>query len=63
MNRIYSLLDKYDLKCKYAHIFSVNCIRCLNSIALKLKGNDQVQLANYTHSIEFLNSEIRKIEK
>ena len=24
MNRVHSLLDKYDLKCKYDHIFGVN---------------------------------------
>lgn len=63
MNRVHSLLDKYDLKCKYDHIFGVNGIRWLKSIELKLKGNDQIQLANYTHSIEFLNSEITQIEK
>lgn len=61
MNRVHSLLDKYDLKCKYDHIFGVNGIRWLKSIALK--GNDQIQLANYIKSIEFLNSEITQIEK
>ena len=61
MNRVHSLLDKYDLKCKYDHIFGVNGIRWLKSI--ELKGNDQVQLANYIHSIEFLNSEITQVEK
>ena len=61
MNRVHSLLDKYDLKCKYDHIFGVNGIRWLKSI--KLKGNDYVQLANYIHNIEFLNSEIIQIEK
>ena len=61
MNRVHSLLDKYDLKCKYDHIFGVNGIRWLKSI--ELKGNDQIQLANYIHSIEFLNSEITLIEK
>jgi transposase len=61
MNRVHSLLDKYDLKCRYEHIFGVNGIRWLKSI--KLKGNDQVQLVNYIHNIEFLNSEITQIEK
>ena len=61
MNRVHSLLDKYDLKCKYDHIFGVNGIRWLKSI--ELKGNDHIQLVNYIHSIEFLNSEIRQIEK
>ena len=47
---------------QYDHIFGVNGIKWLKSI--ELKGNsDQIQLTNYIHSIEFLNSEIRKIEK
>jgi transposase len=41
--------------------FGVNGIRWLKSI--ELKGNDHIQLVNYIHSIEFLNSEIRQIEK
>lgn len=68
MNRVHSLLDKYDLKCKYDHIFGVNGIRWLKII--KLKGNnnnnnnsDQIQLTNYIRNIEFLNSEITQIEK
>jgi transposase len=61
MNRVHSLLDKYDLKCKYEHIFGVNGIRWLKNI--ELKGNDQIQLVNYIHNIEFLNSEITQIEK
>lgn len=61
MNRVHSLLDKYDLKCKYDHIFGVNGIKWLKSI--ELKGNDHVQLANHIKSIEFLNSEIILIEK
>ncbi len=63
MNRVHSLLDKYDLKCRYEHIFGVNGIKWLKSVELKLKGNDQIQLANYIHNIEFLNSEITQIEK
>ena len=56
MNRVHSLLDKYDLKCRYEHIFGVNGIRWLKSI--KLKGNnnnnsDQIQLTNYIKNIEF----------
>jgi transposase len=61
MNRVHSLLDKYDLKCRYEHIFGVNGIRWLKNI--ELKGNDQIQLANYIKNIEFLNSEITQIEK
>src|SRR4030095_5467329 len=64
MNRVHSLLDKYDLKCRYEHIFGVNGIKWLKSI--KLKGNnnsDQIQLTNYIKNIEFLNSEITQIEK
>ena len=60
-NRVHSLLDKYDLKCKYYHLSGVNSIKWLKSI--ELKGNDQVQLTNYIHNIEFLNSEIKQIEK
>ena len=63
MNRVHSLLDKYDLKCRFEHIFGVSGIRWLKSIELKLKGNDQVQLANYIKNIEFLDSEIKQIEK
>jgi transposase len=63
MNRVHSLLDKYDLKCRYEHIFGVNGIKWLKSVELKLKGNDQIQLVNYIHNIEFLNSEITQIEK
>ena len=46
----------------YDHIFGVNGIRWLKSIELK-GNNDHIQLVNYIHSIEFLNSEIRQIEK
>ena len=42
-------------------LVGVNGIRWLKSI--ELKGNDHIQLVNYIHSIEFLNSEIRQIEK
>jgi transposase len=61
MNRIHSLLDKYDLKCKYYSLYGVNSVKWLKSIALK--GNDQVQLTNHIKNIEFLNSEITQIEK
>ena len=54
------LLDKYDIKCKYDHIFGVNGIRWLKNITLKDK--DQVQLASHIKSIKFLNSEIKQIE-
>lgn len=60
MNRVHSLLDKYDLKCKYYHLSGVNSIKWLKSI--ELKGNDQVQLTNHIKNIEFLNSEIKQIE-
>jgi transposase len=61
MNRVHSLLDKHDLTCNYGHIFGLKGIQWLKNI--ELKGNDQVQLANYIHNIEFLNSEIIQIEK
>ncbi|MDX1372767.1 MAG: transposase, partial [Nitrososphaeraceae archaeon] len=60
-NRVHSLLDKYDLKCKYYHLSGVNSIKWLKSI--ELKGNDQIQLANHIKNIEFLNSEIKQIEE
>jgi transposase len=63
MNRVHSLLDKYDLKCRYEHIFGVNGIRWLKSIKLKDNNSDQIQLTNYIKNIEFLNSEITQIEK
>ena len=61
MNRVHSLLDKYDLKCNYSHIFGLKGIQWLKSI--ELKGNDQIQLENHIKNIEFLNSEIKQIEK
>ena len=61
MNRVHSLLDKYDLKCNYSHIFSIKGIMWLKNV--ELKGNDQIQLVNHIKNIEFLNSEIHQIEK
>ena len=42
MNRLHPLLDKYDVKCDYDHIFGVKGTRWLRS--LKLSDNDQILL-------------------
>lgn len=61
MNRVHSLLDKYDTDCTYSYIFGKKGIRWLKTI--KLEGNDQVQINNYINNIEFLNNEINEIDK
>ena len=43
MNRVHSLLDKYDVKCDYDNIFGVKGIRWLKS--LKLSDNDKILLS------------------
>src|SRR5215469_9980161 len=60
MNRVHSLLDKYDVKCDYDNIFGVKGIRWLKS--LKLIDNDQTLLHEYVMQIEFLNTEIKNIK-
>jgi transposase len=60
MNRVHSLLDKYDVKCDYDNIFGVKGIRWLKS--LKLSDNDKILLHEYVMQIEFLNTEIKNIE-
>jgi len=60
MNRVHSVLDKYDLKCDYDNIFGVKGTRWLKS--LKLSDNDQILLREYVMQIEFLNTEIKNIE-
>jgi transposase len=60
MNRVHSLLDKYDIKCDYDDIFGVKGTRWLRS--LKLTDNDQILLYEYIMQIEFLNTEIKNIE-
>ena len=60
MNRVHSLLDKYDVKCDYNNIFGVKGTRWLKS--LKLSDNDQILLHEYVMQIEFLNTEIKNIE-
>jgi transposase len=60
MNRVHSLLDKYDVKCDYDNIFGVKGTRWLRS--LKLSDNDQILLHEYVMQIEFLNTEIKNIE-
>ena len=60
MNRVHSLLDKYDVICDYNNIFGVKGTRWLKS--LKLSHNDQILLHEYVMQIEFLNNEIKNIE-
>jgi transposase len=60
MNRVHSLLDKYDAACDYDNIFGVKGTRWLKS--LKLSDNDQILLHEYVIQIEFLNTEIKNIE-
>jgi hypothetical protein len=60
MNRVHSLLDKYDVICDYDNIFGVKGRRWLKS--LKLSDNDQILLHEYVMQIEFLNTEIKNIE-
>jgi transposase len=61
VNRVHSLLDKYDASCDYSHLSGKKGLNWLKS--LKLGGNDQVQLNNYINNIEFLNNEIIQIDK
>lgn len=61
VNRIHSLLDKYDESYDGSHL---TCKKGMNWLkSLKLDGNDQVQLINYISNIEFLNNEIVQIDK
>ena len=60
MNRVHSLLDKYDVKCDYDNIFGVKGTRWLRS--LKLSDNDQILLHEYVMQIEFLKTEIKDTE-
>ena len=60
MNRVHSLLDKYDVKCDYDNIFGVKGTRWLQG--LKLSDNDEILIHEYVTQIEFLNTEIQNIE-
>ena len=53
LNKVHSLLDKYDRNFDCSKIFGVKGTRWLNS--LKLLGNDQVMLHQCILQIEFLN--------
>lgn len=61
VNRVHSLLDKYDVNYSCSHLFGKKGLKWLKS--LKLNGNDQVQLNNHINNIEFLNNEIVQIDK
>jgi transposase len=58
MNRLHPLLDKYDVKCDYDHIFGVKGTRWLRS--LKLSHSDQILLHEYVMQIEL--TEIKDTE-
>ena len=60
MNRVHSLLDKYDVTCDYDNIFGVKGTRWLRS--LKLSDDDRILIHEYVTQIEFLNTEIQNIE-
>ena len=61
VNRVHSLLDKYDANYDGSHFVGKKGIKWLKT--LKLAGNDQIQLNNYISNIEFLNNEIVQIDK
>ncbi len=61
VNRVHSLLDKYDANYDGSHLVGKKGIKWLKT--LKLEGNDQIQLNNYINNIEFLNNEIIQIDK
>jgi transposase len=54
-NRIHSLLDKYDLECKYHDIFGAHGIRWLAN--LQLNGYDNQILQSLLRQLEFLQDE------
>jgi transposase len=55
-NRIHSLLDKYDLKCEYDHMFGSHGMRWLRILQLD-RGYDQTLLQSLLRQLEFLNRE------
>ena len=62
VNRVHSLLDKYDMDQACNHLVGKKGLNWLKS--LKLEGNnDQFQLNNHINNIEFLNNEIMQIDK
>lgn len=60
-NRIHSILDKYDLECKYDNIASAHGIAWLKSI--KLEGHDQDILESLVRQLEFLSEEEESANK
>ena len=55
-NRIYALLDKYDLKCPYeTKMFGVHGMKWLHS--LKLNGQDQKVFESLVRQLDFLKEE------
>jgi transposase len=60
INRVHSLLDKYDMNFSYSKIFGVKGLQWLRD--LNLTGNDQILLHEYIEQIEFLTGKIKNIE-
>lgn len=61
VNRIHSLLDKYDLRYEGGRIFNLRGISWLKSQNLK-DSYDHAMLQQCTRNIEYINNEIRVIE-
>lgn len=62
INKVHSLLDKYDLHCKYDRIRGNKGIAWLKEITLE-SPKDDISLRQYTRHIEFLNEEVKDLEK
>lgn len=62
VNRMHSLLVKYDIDCKYGKIHGKMGMQWLKGITLESE-KDTISLNQYTRHIEFLNSEIKNLEK
>lgn len=62
INRVHSLLDKYDLRFKYDRIHGKNGLAWLKEIALE-SPKDTISLHQYARHIEFLNEQIKNLEK
>lgn len=62
INRVHSLLDKYDLHFMYDKIHGKRGMMWLKQIELESR-KDTISLQQYTRHIEFLNEEIANLEK
>lgn len=62
VNRVRSLLDKYDLHCKHDRIHGTRGIIWLKENTLESEKDD-ISLRQYIRHIEFLNGEIENLER